>query len=77
MEAFRSEEETFGALSPGMSVFAVTRGQFSMIDVVQLLVRAIGGGEISVWTWTIAHWEDGAGARTEVGGQHTRAVIGW
>ncbi len=56
-EGFRFVGETLGPVSLGMSVFAITRGQFSMIDVVQYLVRSIEDADISVWTWTIADYE--------------------
>jgi hypothetical protein len=34
IEAFRSAGETIGPIEHGMSLFAVTRGQFSMIDMI-------------------------------------------
>lgn len=49
--------ECIGPVAPGMSVFAVTRGQWSMIDAIRYVVQAIGGGSVSVWTWTIADYE--------------------
>lgn len=56
-ESFRFVGETLGPVALGMSVFAITRGQFSMIDVVQYLVRSIEVADISVWTWTVADYE--------------------
>jgi len=40
-----------------MSLFLVTRGQFSMIDIIYHILAEIGGGGISVWSWTIADYE--------------------
>ncbi len=40
-----------------MCVFGLTRGQFSMIDVIQHLLTEIGGGHVAVWTWAIAEYE--------------------
>lgn len=57
VESFQFVGETLGEITLGMSVFAITRGQFSMIDVVQYLVRSIEVAHISVWTWTIADYE--------------------
>jgi hypothetical protein len=57
VESFRSAAETIGPIARGMSLFAVTRGQFSMIDMIQHCLNEIGGGEVSVWTWTIADYE--------------------
>jgi hypothetical protein len=40
-----------------MSLFAITRGQFSMIDAMFHCLHEIGPAEVSVWTWTIADYE--------------------
>lgn len=40
-----------------MSLFAVTRGQFSMIDCIQHTLSQLPGADISVWTWAIADYE--------------------
>ena len=40
-----------------MSLFAITRGQFSMIDAIFHCLHEIGPAEVSVWTWTIADYE--------------------
>jgi hypothetical protein len=41
----------------GMAVFMVTRGQWSMIDLVLYLVAAIEAPWVSIWTWAIADYE--------------------
>ncbi len=57
VEGFRSAAETIGPIKREMSLFAVTRGQFSMIDAIFHCLREIGPSQISVWTWTIAEYE--------------------
>jgi hypothetical protein len=57
VESFRSAAEAIGPLAKGMSVFAVTRGQWSMIDAIFHCLREVGPSHISVWTWTIADYE--------------------
>lgn len=57
VEAFSNAQECIGPLEPGMSLFAVTRGQFSMIDVINDLLWKMGTAHVSVWTWAIAEYE--------------------
>ena len=40
-----------------MSLFAITRGQFSMIDAIFHCLKEVGPASVSVWTWTIADYE--------------------
>jgi len=40
-----------------MSLFAVTRGQFSMIDAVLHTLDQVGRAKLSIWTWAIAEYE--------------------
>lgn len=40
-----------------MAVFAITRGQFSMIDMIQHALACMGNANVSVWTWAIADYE--------------------
>jgi hypothetical protein len=49
--------ETIGKLEQGMSLFAVTRGQFSMIDIINYLIVELGQAGVSVWTWVVADYE--------------------
>lgn len=49
--------DTVGPVEHGMSVFAITRGQCSMIDVVQYLIGQIGKASVSVWTWAAGDHE--------------------
>ncbi len=58
MESFGSAAEAIGPISADMAVFAVTRGQWSMIDALTYCIDSLGPGcEISVWTWTVADYE--------------------
>lgn len=57
VESFASAAECIGPVEPGMALFAVTRGQFSMLDAVQHVITEVGPCEVSVWTWTIAEYE--------------------
>jgi hypothetical protein len=57
VEAHRSAAEAVGPITPGMALFLVTRGQFSMIDLVQHVLREVGPASVSVWTWAIADYE--------------------
>jgi hypothetical protein len=40
-----------------MSLFAVTRGQFSMIDVILACLDQTGPSAVTIWTWTVADYE--------------------
>lgn len=40
-----------------MSLFAITRGQWSMIDAVLHVLNEVGPSKISLWTWTVAEYE--------------------
>lgn len=57
VESFRSAADCIGPVEPGMSVFAVTRGQFSMLDAISHVLDELGPSRISLWTWTIAEYE--------------------
>lgn len=57
VEAFASAAEAIGKIEPGMAMFAVTRGQFSMIDCLHHVLNELGPSYVSVWTWAIADYE--------------------
>lgn len=57
VESFRTAAECIGPVTPGMAVFGLTRGQFSMIDVIHHCLTQLGGGHVSIWTWAIADYE--------------------
>ncbi len=41
----------------GSHVFALTKGKFSMIDVVRACLEMSGPAEVSLWTWCVADYE--------------------
>ncbi|MFM9961610.1 MAG: hypothetical protein ACKV2Q_10325 [Planctomycetaceae bacterium] len=57
VEGFKTCADVIGQLSRGMSLFAITRGQISMIDVISYVLDQVGPAEVSVWTWCIAEYE--------------------
>lgn len=57
VESFRSASEAIGNIEPGMALFAITRGQWSMIDALLHCLDCTGPAQISLWTWTVAEYE--------------------
>jgi hypothetical protein len=57
VESFECAAECIGPISRDMSLFAITRGQFSMIDAIFHCLKETGPAAVSVWTWTIADYE--------------------
>ncbi len=57
VESFKTAAECIGPIEFDMAVFAVTRGQFSMIDAVQHCLAEMGPSALSIWTWCIADYE--------------------
>lgn len=57
VESFGSAAECIGTVEKDMALFAVTRGQFSMLDAIQVVLKQTPGAKISVWTWAIADYE--------------------
>lgn len=57
VESFQTAAECIGPVTPGLAVFAVTRGQFSMIDAILHVLDQVGPAAVSCWTWTIASYE--------------------
>ena len=57
VESFQTAAACIGPVEPGMSLFAITRGQFSMVDAVLHVLDQCGPSRLSIWTWTIAEYE--------------------
>lgn len=57
VESFKSASECIGKIEKDMALFAVTRGQFSMIDAIQHCLTEMGPSRLTVWTWCIADYE--------------------
>jgi len=56
-ETFTTAAECIGTVEPGMALFALTRGQFSMIDAILACLDQVGPAAISLWTWRVADYE--------------------
>ena len=57
VESFKTAADCIGTIEPGASLFAITRGQFSMIDATLACLDQAGPSDLSLWTWTIAEYE--------------------
>ncbi len=57
VEALRTAADCIGEVVKDMALFAVTRGQFSMIDCIQHCLAKMGPSRLTVWTWCIADYE--------------------
>jgi len=57
VDTFRSAAHTIGTIEKDMHLFAITRGQFSMIDAILACLDQTGPAALSVWTWTVAEYE--------------------
>lgn len=57
VESFKTAADCIGPVEAGLSLFAITRGQFSMLDAVLHVLDQLGPSQISLWTWTIADYE--------------------
>jgi len=57
VESFGCAASAIGAVDAGMALFAVTRGQWSMIDAVLHVLDQVGPSAVSLWTWTVAEYE--------------------
>lgn len=56
-QSFGNAAECLGPCTAGMSLFAITRGQWSMIDAVLHVLDSVGPSKVSLWTWTVAEYE--------------------
>jgi hypothetical protein len=56
-ESFKTAAECIGRIEPGTALFAITRGQFSMIDAALACLDQVGPAAVSLWTWTVAEYE--------------------
>ena len=57
VESFGSARECIGVVEKDMALFVITRGQFSMLDAVNVVIDQVGPCLVSVWTWAIADYE--------------------
>jgi hypothetical protein len=56
-ESFQTAAECIGPCTAGMSLFAITRGQWSMLDAILHVLDCVGPASVSLWTWTVAEYE--------------------
>ena len=47
--------DAIGALEPGMELYVLTFGQFSLIDAICHVVEQTGPADVDISTWTAAH----------------------
>lgn len=57
VESFQTAGQAIGPIVAGASMFAITRGQWSMLDAVLWCLDQVGPARLSLWTWTIADYE--------------------
>lgn len=57
VESFRCAADAIGKVESGMRLFAITRGQWSMIDAILHCLDEVGPASVSCWTWTVAEYE--------------------
>lgn len=46
--------QTIGDISKGMEMFGFTKGQFSMIEVLEHIIDQTGPADVSIITWSAA-----------------------
>lgn len=44
-------------LEKDCSIFGITRGQYSLLDIIICIIEKYGNADLSVWTWAIADYE--------------------
>jgi len=57
IETFGNAADAIGPITADTNVFLLTRGQFSMIDIVRHVLADLGPAAVSLWTWAIADYE--------------------
>src|SRR5690606_34536779 len=50
----RFAADALGAVEPGMELYCLTMGKFSLIDVIEHLLETTGPADLAVSTWTAA-----------------------
>ena len=57
IETFQNASASIGQIVHGVSLFGITRGQFSMIDLILASLDQVGPSRVTLWTWCIAEYE--------------------
>ena len=47
-----SAEETIGQISPGVRICGVTKGQFSLLDLLRAILKQTGPADVQLTTWS-------------------------
>jgi len=50
-----SAKKAIGKIEKGCEIFGLTKGQFSMIDILGHVLEEVGASTIDIGTWTAAH----------------------
>jgi len=66
--AARTVAEAVGPITPGCEVYGLSKGQFSLIDLIQYCLQAIGMAAVTISTWTAANSDIGFAYRLMTGG---------
>jgi hypothetical protein len=69
--AEKSAAEAIGPLSPGCEIYGLTKGQFSLIDLIEHLLSFTGPCRAVISTWTAAGADIGFAYRLMSGGKLT------
>lgn len=75
IESFGNAAAAIGPIERGMSVFAITRGQWSMIDAILHVLDQVGKSRLTIWTWTIAAWDADLLGRLMIDNRITSATL--
>lgn len=57
VESLKSAGDAIGEIKKDCHIFAITRGQWSMVDAILYCLSQVGRSKISIWTWTVADYE--------------------
>lgn len=57
VESLKSAGDAIGEIKKDCHIFAITRGQWSMVDAILYCLSQVGRSKISIWTWTVANYE--------------------
>ena len=58
LESFKNcKEDLLPHLEKDCSIFGITRGQYSLLDIVVTIIEKYGDADLSIWTWAIADYE--------------------
>jgi hypothetical protein len=58
VESYRRCASDLGQLGPGSSIFALTHGQWSLVDAVLHAIDCCSGPvDLSIWTWAIGEYD--------------------